>query len=92
MEGKLFFWDDPNYGLTEEMIKVLMDYNIADLLENSEVNHILGQEWQGIDRRTKGADYYFCKENLNNYKRVITSAAAGWYEPPKLKCEQKKSP
>ena len=74
---------------TKYMIKVLMDYNIADLLENSEFGHILGQ--QGIDERTKRVDYNFCKDNLNNYKRVITSTATGWYKPPKLKCKHKKS-
>lgn len=87
--GKLFYWHDSEYGLTEEMIKVFMDYNIADSLENSEVDHILGQEWQSIDEKTKGADYYFCKDNLKNYKRVITNIGIGGYKPPKLKCKHR---
>lgn len=89
--GKFFYWHDSEYGLTEEMIKLFMNYNIADSLENSEVDHILGQEWQGIDERAKGADYYFCKDNLNNFKRVITNIGIGGYKPPKLKCKHKKS-
>lgn len=89
--GKLFYWHDSEYGLTEEMIKVLIDYNVADSLETSEIDHILGQEWQGIDEKTKGADYYFCKNNLNNYKRVITNIGIGEYKPPKLKCRHNKS-
>ena len=34
----------------------------------------------------KGADYYFCKNNLSKYKRVVTNIGLGYYKPPKLKC------
>lgn len=90
--GKLFYWHDPNYGLTEEMVKVLFQFNIADSIDLADLfatqdertdNYIHYQD----DKKAKVATYYFCKKNLNNYKRVITNIATGWYKPPKLKCK-----
>lgn len=91
-DGKLFYWHDPNYGLTEEMVKVLFQFNVADsidllnpsiTLDDYTDNYIHHQ----VNKKTKGVDYYFCKNDLTNYKRVITNIATGWYEPPKLKCK-----
>lgn len=91
-DGKLFYWHDPYYGLTEEMVKVLYQFNIADSIaledlfatqdERTDDYYIHSQ----VYKKGKVAVYYFCKDNPGNYKRVITSAATGWYQPPKLKC------
>lgn len=85
--GKLFYWDDPDYGLTEETIRTFLEFNLAEPLDISDLALLLGQEVWG-DERTKAAHYYFCKNNLSSYKRVITSIAIGWYNPPKLRCSR----
>ncbi len=91
--GKLFYWYDPNYGLTEKMVNVLFQFNVADsidllapsiTLDDYTDNYIHHQ----VDEKTKISTYYFCKNNLNKYKRVITNIATGWYKPPKIKCNQ----
>ncbi len=85
-DGKLFYWHDSDYGLTEETIRVFREYNLADQYENSRLDDIFGQEVYGDDF-AKSAQYYMCKNDPTNYKRVITNIATGWYEPPKLKCK-----
>lgn len=86
-DGKLFYWYDSDYGLTDEAIRVFRNYNLADFLENSGLEHILGQEVYGDDF-AKGATYYFCKNNPSNYKRVITSIGIGGYKPPMVRCKR----
>ena len=81
VKGKLFYWDDDDYPLTEEMLSVLKKYNVlTDMIYDGMLPEFL------IDDAQKGAHYYFCKNNLLKYKRIITSKAAGYYRPPKLKC------
>ena len=86
--GILFYWRDKDYGLTEETIKVFLDYYVVDLLENSECDFLFGMELSGIPEFVKGAHYYFCKNDLNKFKSVKTILAARWYKPPKIKCEK----
>lgn len=76
--GKLFYWSDHNYTVTEEMLAVLWKYNLLQ-------EDFLIPEFSTNDSQ-KGADYYFCKNDLSKYKRVITNKAIGYYDPPKLKC------
>ena len=81
VKGKLFYWDDDDYPLTEETLSVLKKYNVlTDMIYDGMLPEFL------IDDAQKGAHYYFCKNNLLKYKRIITSKAAGYYRPPKLKC------
>jgi hypothetical protein len=77
--GKLFYWWDDNYSVTEEIITVLWKYNLLQ-------TDLIIPEFS-IDDSQKGADYYFCKSDLSKYKRVITNIGLGYYEPPKLNCK-----
>ncbi|WP_147381184.1 hypothetical protein [Parabacteroides sp. AM08-6] len=76
--GKLFYWWDDNYPVTEEIITVLWKYNI--LQKDYIISEFLSDDSQ------KGAHYYFCKNDLSKYKRVVTNIGLGYYKPPKLKC------
>ncbi|MEA4968039.1 MAG: hypothetical protein VB048_07995 [Bacteroidaceae bacterium] len=79
IDGKLFYWWDQNYSITEEMIAVLWKYN--RLQKDLIISNF------STDDSQNGADYYFCKNNLSKYKRVITNIGFGYYNPPKLKCK-----
>jgi hypothetical protein len=81
-DSKLFYWWDDNYPLTEEMLAILWKYNL--LCDNTD-GHLFHN--YSTNDSQKGADYYFCKNNLAKFKRVITNIAIGWYDPPKLKCK-----
>ena len=85
-DGKLFYWDDPDYGLTQEMIDALVAF---DHVDSTNFYGQVAYPSYGINEKEKGADYYFCKDDLTNYKRVITNIAIGWYDPPKLRCKRK---
>ncbi len=77
-DGKLFYWWDKNYAVTEEIIAVLWRYN---MLQTYSIIPVFS-----IDESQKGAHYYFCKNDLSKYKRVVTNIGLGYYKPPKLKC------
>lgn len=80
--GKLFIWWDDNYPLTEEAIAVFQKYN---LFQDDEGGLITVPNFTTDDSK-KAAHYYFCKNDLTKYKRVITSIGIGYYDPPKLNC------
>lgn len=86
IKGRLFYWDDNDYPLTEETLFVLKEYN---LLSNViDVNNITFPDFT-IDDSKKGADYFYCSNNLSKYlKRIITNIGLGYYKPPKLKCNK----
>lgn len=78
-DNKLFYWWDNNYPVTEEIIAVLWRYNLLQ-------KDCIIPEFS-INDSQKGADYYFCKNDLSKYKRIITKIGLGYYKPPRLKCE-----
>ena len=82
-DNKLFYWWDDDYPLTEEMLLVLWKYKL--LYDDTE--GLIGLPQFTINDTQKGAHYYFCKNDLTRYKRVVTSIANGYYKPPRLKCE-----
>ena len=84
-EKKLFYWYDSDYSLTKETINALSQFNVFDFVDHTDLVALLGGY---IDEKAKGAHYYFCKNDLANYKRIMTNRAMGLYNPPKLKCKR----
>ena len=83
----IYYWVDSINVLTEEIIRVLAKYNQID---SSFVSYEKAYPDYLLDESIKGADYYFCKNDLSIYKRVVTRIAMGWYDPPKLNCNKKR--
>ncbi|MBC8592807.1 hypothetical protein H8744_05980 [Oscillospiraceae bacterium N12] len=83
----IYYWVDSINVLTEEIVKVLAKYNQID---SSYVNYENAYPDYLLDESIKGAHYYFCKNDLSIYKRVVTRVGIGWYDPPKLNCYKKK--
>jgi hypothetical protein len=81
-DGKLFFWWDNNFALTQEALTIFAKYN---LLEDDQ-GGILKVPSAFFDDSQKGAHYYYCKNNPKRFKKVITNIAAGYYDPPRIKC------
>lgn len=81
--GKLFYWWDNDYPLTKEALNVYHKYN---LLQDDKGGEIKFPNFT-IDDNQKAAHYYFCKENLIKYKKIITNEGIGYYNIPKLNCE-----
>lgn len=77
-DGKLFYWWNKNCAVTEEIIAVLWRYNMLQ-------TYSIMPDFS-IDENQKGAHYYFCKNDLSKYKRVVTNIGLGYYKPPQLKC------
>ena len=83
-DDKLFFWWDDDYPLNEKTLDVFHKYN---LLQDDKGGTIKYLDFT-IDDAQKGADYYFCKNDLTKYKKVITNIGIGYYDAPDLKCNQ----
>ncbi len=86
-DSKLFFWHDPEYGLTQDMIDVLLEFNVAERVNISDPMLLLGYG-DRHDDSGYGADYCLCKNNPRNYKRIRSRIAAGWYRPPTIRCRR----
>lgn len=82
-DGKLFFWYDDQYSLTNSTIKLFDKYHL--LWRGAPVN--AEDHPFAIDDSAEAAEYYFCKSNLFIFKRVITSRAIGAYDPPEIVCK-----
>lgn len=81
-EGKLFYWWDKDYPLTERALSIYKQY---DLLQDDEGGLITVPDFKTNDAQN-AVHYYFCEKDLTNYKKVVTSKGIGYYEPPKLTC------
>ena len=81
-DNKLFYWWDDDYPLTKEMLAVLWKF---DLLCDDTEGLIQMPEFT-TDNRLKGAHYYFCRNDLSRFRRVITNIGLGFYRPPRLRC------
>jgi hypothetical protein len=80
--GKLFYWDDSTKNVTDDLIATFTRYDLVDTMI---VNIYIPERI--IEHSIKGVDYYFCKDDLLKYKKVITRKAMGLYDPPKPKCK-----
>lgn len=81
-DGKLFFWWDDDIPLTNEALSVFKRY---DLLQDDDNGRRTAPSFI-IDETKKGVHYYFCKNDISKYKRVITNIGIGYYDSPSLKC------
>lgn len=85
-DGKLFYWQDDDYPLTQEALTVFERYN---LLAENNLDGIIEFYNFKINDAQKGVDYYFCTNDLTKYKKVTTNKAIGFYVPPRLDCSSK---
>ncbi len=81
-DGKLFYWWDDDYPLTQEALDTFERYGV---LQDDEDGTILFPDF-AVNDAQKGMHYYFCKNNLRNYKKVKTNKGIGFYDAPTLDC------
>lgn len=79
-EGKLFYWWDDDYPLKKEALTIYHKYNLLQ-------GNVISALDFSINDAQKGVDYYFCKNDLSKYKKVITDKGIGYYNAPKLNCD-----
>jgi hypothetical protein len=83
LNGKLFYWRDKHYPLTNNTIKILDKYHCLRRGGHSDTE----LDNFKLDDAMKAANYYFCRNNLSIYKRVISNKAIGYYDPPDITCK-----
>jgi len=82
-DGKLFYWQDDDFELTQKALTIFKKYNL--LVENNLAGIIEFYDY-GTNDAQKGVNYYFCTNDLTNYKKVTTNKAIGYYTPPMINC------
>ena len=87
-DRKLFYWEDTTKIITLEIFDVLKRYNHIDSINLDSLGMLLPYV---VDEYAKDAHYYFCRNNLINYKKVVTNWGYGGYTPPKLNCNKYKN-
>lgn len=92
IDDKVFLWRDDVKPLNVEILNLLEDYGLLNSINsNYESEIILNEEYDEknliiVDDKLKGFHYYFCKNNINKYRKVKTNIAVGYYAPPKINC------
>jgi len=81
--GNLFYWWDDDFPLTEETLAIFNKYN---LLQNDEGGWIKFPDIIG-NNSLEAVDYFFCRNDISNYKKIRTKKAIGYYDAPNLECD-----
>lgn len=81
--GDLFYWRDDNYPLTDETLAIFRKYN---LLQDDLGGEILIPD-NTLDEKRKFSIYYFCKNNPNIYKKLITNKGRFYDQAPNISCD-----
>lgn len=82
-DAKLFLWRDNNYPITREALKAFQRHNLIET-DSAKIKY---PEYSRDDSQ-KAAIYFFCRDNVAIYKRVITSRGVGYFMPPVLRCSR----
>lgn len=82
IDGKLFYWYDSNYPLTEEMLQLLEHFNLIQRPEDSltEVRTIT------VPTCNYALHYYYCRNNLSKFVKTSSKIAIQYYNIPLLNC------
>ncbi len=84
-DNKLFIWWDDNKKVDQEMFDILKKYN---MLKDDEGGWITFLDY-AMDDKKKATNYYFCKNNLKEFRRIITNISGASF--PKLKCNDNRT-
>jgi len=82
-DGKLFYWWDNDFPLSEEALTVFRKY---DLLQDDEKGTIQFPE-STLDETQKSAIYYFCKNNFKVNKKIETNRGQFYDQAPEIDCK-----
>ncbi|GEM_PF-1990593 len=85
IRGKLFYWWEEGVAPTSETMNLLSKYNLIQ----TDIDSRTSLPERLTDDSQKGADYFFCRNNIYKYKVVNTTKAIGYYEPPYVGCDNK---
>jgi hypothetical protein len=86
-DDKLFYWWDDDYPLSQDALSIYGKYGLLQ----DDMNGTIKFPDAIVNDARKGASYYFCKDNPEMFKRIITNIATGYYTPPTLNCDSLKN-
>lgn len=97
--GKLFYWNDPEQAITQNVLDILSEFNHIDFdWRDREYNiplnvpdgdpRVIYLPPVSIDDGKLGVAYYMCKNNFTNYKKTGVNTIKKHYRVPRLKCNK----
>ena len=82
-DGKLFYWRDYHHNTTNESRELLKKYNLLHYSKNGDSSIAINGYFEP---ERKATHYYFCRNKLSKYRKVVTDEEMGDYDPPALNC------
>lgn len=90
-KDKLFLWNDGMTPLHKSVLEVMNKFNILDSTDIKMELGLLPDDFEDtrmitIDDRLESYNYFICKSNIFEFKKVVTYKAFGHYNHPKINC------
>lgn len=82
VDNKLFYWRNSEDKISDDMIYQLKKFEIVRFIKDVQLSHYSDVS----ELESKSVHYYFCKRNLNTFRKKISEIALGYYKPPYLFC------
>ena len=100
LNDDLFLWNDGKTPLNNELIDVMHKFGVIDSsylkmnfdnIKNKDLDDLQVEDLGDtsvfiIDDRLESYDYFICKKDISNFKKIITWKAFGYYDIPELNC------
>lgn len=83
VDDRLFYWWEDGVEPSSNVIDMLKKYEI--LQDNQGGAILFPDKFDHVMK--KSMHYYFCKNNISNFRSVKTTKALGYYNAPILKCQ-----
>lgn len=90
-EHKLFLWNDGETPLQEGVLDTMNKFGVLDSTDVKLELGLLPDDFEDtrmitMDDRLESYNYFICKSNISDFKKIVTYKAFGSYESPKLNC------
>jgi hypothetical protein len=85
IDGRLFLWRDKHRLITDSTLKILNKFHLVQRGTSGDIDKFLSF---GTDDSKQAAAYFFCRNDFSKYKKIISSKAIGFYDPPNISCNR----
>ena len=90
-KDKLFLWNDGVTPLQNGVLEVLNKFGVLDSTDIKMDLALLPDDFEDtrmitIDDRLESFNYFICRNDISEFKKLVTYKSFGYYKLPKLNC------
>lgn len=90
-ENKLFLWNDGETPLQKDVVEVMNKFDVLDSIDLKWELGLLPSDFEDtrmitIDDRLEAFTYFICRNDISEFKKVVTWKALGYYDQPNISC------